>query len=53
MKTLKIKKKDNRFILLYKRLKGKTRIPIDDLILKNQLSRAFQTPGLLLQTSIN
>ena len=44
------RKKDNRLILLYKGLKGKTRIPTDDLIPKvrrcrNQHSLAFQIPS--------
>ena len=44
-------RKDNRLILLYKSLKGKTRIPTDDLIPKttrrcrNQHSLAFQIPS--------
>ena len=45
--SLKKKRKDNRLILLYKGLKGKARIPTDDLIPKtrrgrNQHSLAFQ-----------
>ena len=45
--SLKKRIKDNRLILLYKGLKGKTRIPTDDLIPKtrrgrNQHSLAFQ-----------
>ena len=32
--TLKIRRKDNRLILLYKGLNGKARIPTDDLIPK-------------------
>ena len=48
--SLKKKKKDNRLILLYKGLKGKDRIPTDDLIPKtrrgrNQHSLAFQIPS--------
>ena len=44
--SLKKKRKDNRLILLYKCLKGKARIPTDDLIPKtrrgrNQHSLAF------------
>ena len=44
------KRKDNRLILLYKGLKGKARIPTDDLIPKtrrdrNQHSFAFQIPS--------
>ena len=47
--SLKKRRKDNRLILLYKGLKGKASVPIDDLILKtrhcrNQHSMAFQTP---------
>ena len=43
-------RKDNRLILSYKGLKGKARIPTDDLILKtrrgrNQHSLAFQIPS--------
>ena len=49
--SLKKSRKDNRFILLYKGLKGKARIPTDDLILKtrrgrNQHSLAFQIPSV-------
>ena len=48
--SLKKRRKDNRLILLYKGLKGKARIPTDDLILKtrrgrNQHSLAFQIPS--------
>ena len=48
--SLKKRRKDNRLILLYKRLKGKARIPTDDLIPKtrrgrNQHSLAFQIPS--------
>ena len=47
--SLKKRRKDNRLILLYKGLKGKARVPTDDLIPKtrrcrNQHSMAFQTP---------
>ena len=47
----KKKRNDNRLILLYKGLKGKARIPTDDLILKtrqgrNQHSFAFQIPSV-------
>ena len=47
--SLKKRRKDNRLILLYKSLKGKASVPIDDLIPKirrcrNQHSMAFQTP---------
>ena len=47
--SLKKKRKDNRFILLYKGLKGKASVPTDGLIPKtrrarNQHSMAFQTP---------
>ena len=48
--SLKKKRKDNRLIFLYKGLKGKARIPTDDLIPKtrrgrNQQSLAFQIPS--------
>ena len=48
--TPKKRRKDNRLILLYKGLKGKARIPTDDLIPKtrrgrNQHSLAFQIPS--------
>ena len=48
--SLKKRRKDNRLILLYKGLKGITRIPTDDLIPKtrhgrNQHSLAFQIPS--------
>ena len=48
--SLKKRRKDNRLILLYKELKGKARIPTDDLIPKtrrgrNQHSLAFQIPS--------
>ena len=44
-------RKDNRLLLLYKRLKGKASIPTDDLIpktrcVRNQHSMAFQTPAV-------
>ena len=47
--TLQKRRKNNRLILLYKILKGKARIPTDDLIpknrsCKNQHSFAFQVP---------
>ena len=47
--TLQKRRKDNRLILLYKGLKGKVRIPTDDLIPKNrrcrnQHSLVFQIP---------
>ena len=50
--TLQKRRKDNRFILLYKGLKGKARIPTDDLIPKNshcrnQHSLVFQIPLLV------
>ena len=55
--SLKKRRKDNRFILLYKGLKGKTRVPTDDLIPKtrrcrNQHSMAFQTPIAKIQMFI-
>ena len=48
--SLKKRRKGNRLILLYKGLKGKARIPTDDLIPKtrrgmNQHSFAFQMPS--------
>ena len=48
--SLKKRRKNNRLILLYKGLKGKARIPTDDLIPKarrgrNQHSLAFQIPS--------
>ena len=47
--SLKEWRKDNRFILLYKGLKGKASVPTDDLTPKtrrarNQHSMSFQTP---------
>ena len=47
--SLKKRRKDSRLILLYKGLKGKARIPTDDLIpmnrhCRNQHSLAFQIP---------
>ena len=47
--SLKKRRKDNRLILLYKGLKGKASVPIDDLIPKtrrciHQHFMAFQTP---------
>ena len=49
--SLKKRRKDNRIILLYKGLKGKARIPTDDLIPKtrrgrNQHSLAFLIPSV-------
>ena len=49
MESLQKRRKDNRLILLYKGLKGKSRIPTDDLIPKNrrcrnQHSLVFQIP---------
>ena len=48
--TLQKRRKDNRLILMYKGLKGKARIPTDDLIPKNrrcrnQHSLVFQIPS--------
>ena len=48
--SLKKRSKDSRLMLLYKGLKGKARIPTDDLIPKNmrcrnQHSSAFQKPS--------
>ena len=50
LETLQKRRRDNRFILLYKGLKGKARIPTDDLIPKirrcrNQHSMAFLIPS--------
>ena len=50
LESLKKRRKDNRPILLYKGLKGKARIPTDDLIPnarcgRNQHSLAFQIPS--------
>ena len=47
---LQKRRKDNRLILMYKGLKGKARIPTDDLIPKNrrcrnQHSMVFQIPS--------
>ena len=47
--TLQKRRKDNRLILLYKGLKGKARIPTDDLFPKNRRCRnqhllVFQIP---------
>ena len=47
--TLQKRRKDNRLVLLYKGLKGKARIPTDDLITKsrrcrNQHSLVYQIP---------
>ena len=49
--SLKKRRKDNRLILLHKGLKGKARIPTEDLIPKtrrgrNQHSLAFQIPSV-------
>ena len=48
--SLKKRRKNNRLILLYKGLKGKARIPLDDLVPKtrrcrNQHSLSFQIPS--------
>ena len=48
--NLQKKRKDSRLILMYKGLKGKARIPTDDLISKNrhcrnQYSMVFQIPS--------
>ena len=56
--SLKKRRKDNRLILLYKGLKGKARIPTDDLIPKtrrdrNQHSLAFQIPSASNDTGID
>ena len=47
--SLKKRRRDNRLILLYKRLKGKASIPTDDLIplvrrCRNDHSMAYQVP---------
>ena len=54
----KKRRMDNRLILLYKGLKGKARIPTDDLIPKvrscrNQHSMAFQVPSASKDTYKN
>ena len=56
--SFKERRKDNRLILLYKGLKGKARIPTDDLIPKarpcrNQHSMAFQIPSASKDTYNN
>ena len=56
--SLKKRRRDNRLILLYKGLKGKARIPTDDLIPKvrrcrNQHSMAFQIPSASKDTYKN
>ena len=48
--SLQKRRKDNRIILLYKGIKGRAKIPMDDLIPKNrrcrnQHSLAFQIPS--------
>ena len=55
--SLKKRRKDNRLILLYKGLKGKARIPTDDLIPKtrrgrNQHSLAFQIPSVPISITV-
>ena len=52
--SLKKRMTDNRLILLYKGLKGKARIPTDDLISKtrrcrNSHSKAFQLPSASIE----
>ena len=47
--TLQKRRKDNRLILLYKGLKGKARIPTDDLIPKNRRSRCRNQHSLVFQ----
>ena len=44
--TLQERREDNRLILLYKGLKGKARIPTDDLIPKNRHCRNRVVSGL-------
>ena len=52
--TLQKRRKDNRLILLYKGLKGKARIPTDDLIPKNRRCRNQHSLVFLIPTaSIN
>ena len=51
---LKKRRTDNRLILLYKRLKGKARIPTDDLIpttrhCRNSHSKEFQLPSASIE----
>ena len=53
--SLKKRRTDIRLILLYKGLKGKARIPTDDLIPKtrrcrNSHSKAFQLPSASIET---
>ena len=53
--SLKKRRTDNQLILLYKGLKGKARIPTDDLIPKtgrcrNSHSMAFQLPSASIET---
>ena len=43
MRILKERRKDNRLTFLYKGLKGKARIPTDDLIPKTIFQLKFQT----------
>ena len=56
--SLKKRRTDNRLILLYKGLKGKARIPTDDLIPKtrrcrNSHSKAFQLPSASIEAYKN
>ena len=44
--SLKKRRTDNRFILLYKGLQDKARISIDDLCCRNNHFMAFQHRGL-------
>ena len=58
LESLKKRRKNNRLILLFKGLKGKARIPTDDLIPKvrrcrNQHSMAFQIPSASKDAYIN
>ena len=46
LETLQKRRKDNRLILMYKGLKGKARIPTDDLILKEQALQKSTLIGL-------
>ena len=53
-KSLKKRRTDNRFILLYKGMKGKARIPTNDLIPKTRRCRknhsmAFQIPSASIE----
>ena len=49
--SLQKRRKDNRLILLYKGLKGKARIPTDDLIPKNRRRRNQHSLVLQIPTA--